>query len=179
MKALYIIPILLVGFSNAYAIPKCNTGDTCNNYIWSTMSNTFICPGLSCKCRTQTYTCEHPCDMIAMCTSKIVIIDGETCGEWISASTGYEKTCYAICDDDYELGTCNVTKGTKYRCAAGYYGSSTNGTTGCTRCPASGEIYGTSTAGSATVALCYLAPGTSLSDSTGTFEYTENCYYTN
>lgn len=134
----------------------------------------------------------EPCTYNRHCTSGLCSCNGEfpTCAgrcmencsggcsnctstQWASSGTGYETRTYATCD----CKTC--TKSTEYRCAAGYYGSSTNGTSGCTRCPSSGGIYGTSAAGSTAITSCYIPSGTSMSDSTGTYTYTDNCYYTN
>ncbi|MDR0726706.1 MAG: hypothetical protein LBF37_01445 [Rickettsiales bacterium] len=56
---------------------------------------------------------------------------------------------------------------TAYRCAAGYYGSSTNGSSGCTLCPSGG----TSAAGSIVITQCYAFPS-SDTDTTGNWEYT-------
>ena len=59
-----------------------------------------------------------------------------------------------------------------WSCKAGYYGSSLNGTTGCTRCPENGN----SNAGTTSVTGCYVTSG---SDATGSCIYTQNCYYSN
>lgn len=115
--------------------------------------------------QTTYYYCESNCIGCASCSSDT---------SWSSAGTGYEKKVTRTCDCD----TCVVTA-TAYRCAAGYYGSSTNGTSGCTRCPSSGGVYGTCAAGSTAITSCYLPSGTSFSDSTGSGTYTGNCYYSN
>lgn len=97
-----------------------------------------------------------------------------TTSAWSAAGTGYEKRTVATCN----CKTCN--KSTEYRCARGYYGSSMNGTTGCSRCPASGGAYGTTaSAGSTAITACYIPSGTSFSDTTGSGTYTGNCYYKN
>ena len=90
---------------------------------------------------------------------------------WTASSIGYQERTYATCN----CNTC--TKTTQYRCAAGYYGSSTNGTSGCTRCPSSGGVYGTSAAGSTAITSCYIPSGTSMTDDVGVYEYTSKCYY--
>lgn len=161
--------ILLVGLSSAYAIPMCNDGDSCRGFAWNTKHATFVCPD-TCKCGTKTHTCVQPCG-VALCMP----LDGT----WTTVSDGYEKKVDKECTNNYELGTCERTESTSYRCAAGYYGRTVNGTTGCTRCPSSGGVYGTSAAGSTAITSCYIPSGTTSSDGTGTFEYTEDCYYTN
>lgn len=90
--------------------------------------------------------------------------------EDITEPKGYAKRTVATCINS------NCEKKLEYRCSAGYYGSSTNGTTGCTACPNGG----TSVAGSNTsITSCYLPTGTKFSDTSGSGEYTENCYYKN
>lgn len=51
--------------------------------------------------------------------------------------------------------------------------------TACEPCPADNSVNGT-TAGSGTtdISKCYIAAGTSVSDTSGTYTYTNDCYYT-
>ena len=119
---------------------------------------------LSPSCTVQYRTCEENCTGCSNCTSDT---------SWSAGNTGYEKKVTRTCN----CNTCNAS--TQYRCAAGYYGSSTNGTSGCTRCPSSGGTYGTSTASSTSITSCYIPSGVSISDSLGAFTFTSNCYYTN
>ena len=103
---------------------------------------------------------------------------------WTALRTGYETRTNRTCSATGTSGTCNST--TQYRCAAGYYGSSTNGTSGCTQCPQWSGVYtnsgkttlarGTSSAGTTAITGCYVAPGTYY-DATGTFKTTSNCAY--
>lgn len=87
-------------------------------------------------------------------------------------NSGYESHTVRTCN----TFNCVCMERTQYRCAAGYYGSSINGTSGCTRCPSSGGVYGTSVADSnIKITDCYMTGG---SDDTGTFTYTSKCYYT-
>ena len=88
---------------------------------------------------------------------------------WTTTATGYEKQTMAT----FENGSCTAAT-TSYRCANGYYGTSTNGTSGCTQCPSPG----TSTAATNTsITQCYISAGKELSDVTGKYAYTQNCYY--
>ncbi len=92
--------------------------------------------------------------------------------DWTAYSTGYEKSIEYTCDN----GTCAAK--TQYRCAVGYWGSTTNGTSGCTRCPSSGGVYGTTKYGGSTKQTsCYLPAGTAFSDSTGSGIYDTDCYW--
>lgn len=120
-------------------------------------------------------------------------IDGEcqkckTCSNctgsntWEAANTGYQRKARKQCACD---GTCNVYY--DYRCAAGYYGTSANGTYGCTQCPEATDIYtdsartilarGTSAVGTTSQAECYLPAGTYY-DASGVFTVTgTSCKY--
>lgn len=71
---------------------------------------------------------------------------------------------------------CTATTKTYTACKPGYYLSSGD----CLRCPSSGGVYGTSadnnTGG---ITSCYIPSGNTGSDTTGSFTYTGNCYYSN
>ena len=92
---------------------------------------------------------------------------------WTAYSTGYQSRVYATCD----CTTCS--KRTQYRCAAGYYGTPSTGTSGCTKCPSSGTSRETCTAGSTSATSCYLPASVSISDAAGKYQFTTNCFYTN
>ena len=99
--------------------------------------------------------------------------DCSTCvsADWAAYSTGYESKVSATCNS--RTGAC--TRKTSYRCAAGYYGSSTNGTSGCAKCPSPG----TTDAGATSITECCIPSGTTGSDTTGTYTYTSQCCYSN
>jgi len=107
------------------------------------------------------HTCE--CKACSNCTS----------GPWTAYSTGYERRLVKTCN----CGTCNSSY--SYRCAAGYYGSTTNGTSGCTRCPAEDNAQGTSSAGSTAKTSCYIPNGTSFSNTSGKGSFAGNSYFCN
>lgn len=174
MKKSILVTVVGIYFCgiDAYAIPSCNAG--CQNYWWSNEEQAFACDTGTCNCRgTQTYPCYAPCDVGDW---------GITCGTpkgCTAYSNGYEKCTEPVCTNDFTSGLCNVSNSVTYRCAAGYYGTTTNGTSGCTRCPSSGGIYGTSPAGSSAITSCYIKSGESGTDASGSYTYTGNCYYTN
>lgn len=98
---------------------------------------------------------------------------------------GYQSQTSAVCN----TLTCMCAKKTEYLCAAGYYGTAsdypqidlTEGIiySGCTKCPNSGTTSGTSDGGDGTtITDCYIPKGSKFSDSTGTWEYGDDCYYT-
>ena len=89
---------------------------------------------------------------------------------WTAYATGYERRTYRYCSTSTKC-----TSSTQYRCAAGYYGRTINGSSGCTRCPNSGS----SVAGSIVITSCYLPSGTTGTDTSGTYTYTADCYYSN
>jgi len=103
---------------------------------------------------------------------------------WSALRTGYESRTYRSCSATGTSGTCNAS--TQYRCAAGYYGTSTNGTSGCNPCPEwkdvyansarTTKVYGTSSAGATAITGCFVVAGTYY-DATGTFKTNGNCQY--
>ncbi len=103
---------------------------------------------------------------------------------WRALRTGYETRTYRSCSATGTSGTCNAS--TQYQCAAGYWGSSSNGTSGCNPCPEwknvfansarTTKVYGTSNAGATAITGCYVKPGTYY-DATGTFKTSGNCQY--
>ncbi len=96
--------------------------------------------------------------------------------DWSSVVTGYEKRIVATCACD--SGRCIKTH--EYRCAAGYYGSSTNGTSGCASCKTdTSNNSATSVAGSTAITSCYIPSGTSMTDDVGTCKFVDDCYYSN
>ncbi|HIS71043.1 MAG TPA: hypothetical protein IAD02_03600 [Candidatus Enterousia intestinigallinarum] len=89
---------------------------------------------------------------------------------WTAYATGYERRTYRYCSTSTKC-----TSSIQYRCAAGYYGRTINGSSGCTCCPNSGS----SVAGSTVITSCYLPSGTTGTDTSGTYTYTADCYYSN
>ena len=85
-----------------------------------------------------------------------------TCGtgSWVHHATGYQRQD----NTTFNSTECRCDPvSTAYRCAANYYGSSTNGSTGCTPCPFSG----TSPAGTTTVGGCTCTAGNNCTGSGG------------
>lgn len=91
-----------------------------------------------------------------------------------SGTDGYDRKAIRTCDCNTG---CKISRYT-YRCAAGYYGTSTDGKTGCTRCPLSaGGTHGTSPAGKIDITSCYIPSGSFL-ELSGSGTYTDDCPYT-
>lgn len=105
---------------------------------------------------------------------------------WAALRQGYESRTNRTCSATGVNGTCNSS--TQYRCAAGYYGTSSNGTSGCNPCPEWSNVYttsarttkarGTSSAGATAVTGCSVPAGTYY-DATGTFKISSPCPYKN
>lgn len=134
---------------------SCSPGYTLTNVAFSQCGLKKIFKACDCVCSN--------------CTSDIA---------YTAAGTGYQKKVNRYCD--CSSGTAKCIETTVYQCAVGYYGRSTNGTSGCTRCPSSGGVYGTTAAaGSTAITSCYIPSGSSFSDGTGSGTYTGNCYYKN
>ena len=135
------------------------------------------CPEGTCTqtsdCGQKGYKCVNGC---CVNNTQIESCTPSNCqpSAWSSFSTGYETRTYRQCD----LTLSNCLSSIEYRCAVGYYGNPTSGSSGCSRCPSSGGTYGTTaSAGSTSITSCYIPSGTSFSDSTGSGRYTGNCYY--
>ncbi|MDR0741492.1 MAG: hypothetical protein LBF28_01840 [Rickettsiales bacterium] len=109
------------------------------------------------SCTFTYYYCNNDCTGCSDCTGD---------ADWSAHSTGYQKKVTRSCN----CNTCSSS--TSYRCAAGYYGSSATGTSGCSPCPTGG----TNNAGATAVTECY-ASTTSGTDATGSWEYDQTCYY--
>lgn len=126
----------------------------------------------------------------------LVNVDGEWWAEDILAGDTNdeicEQYCTCSCPENWETKYNGIERGTKYtcdmgecvidgstwRCATGYYGTPMSDSSGCTRCPATDGIYGTTNGPGATTATqCYIPAGTQFNDNSGSGTYTANCYY--
>lgn len=136
-------------YYNNYGVATCNTCDS----GYDRRAATIMIPG--CSNSVEYYTCVEQCNGCSNCTSDAA---------WSAHTAGYEKKVIRTCN----CNTCQAA--TTYRCAAGYYGTSSNGTSGCTRCPDNGN----SGAGTTSVTGCCISGG---ADTSGNFSFTPNCCY--
>ncbi len=114
-------------------------------------------------CEFEAHYCQQNCVGCPDCTSD---------ASWSAHSAGYEKKVNRTCS----CNTCNST--TVYRCAAGYYGTSSNGSSGCTKCPNyMGGGNAQSSAGTTQINGCYAPAGAGGSDTTGNRAFDTDCYY--
>lgn len=125
-----------------------------------------IIPNNACNSTNTVNWCCKPCNNNT-CTNDTTYST--------SGTDGYEHLAKRTCDDC--INGCKIYS-YDYRCAAGYYGKTINGTTGCQRCPQFNRVYGTSIAGNNDIITkCYMPANTSMWDNTGTYIYTADCYY--
>ena len=139
----------------ASASQRCYNGSsmiTCNRCEsgWESKSNTVTVGG----CSVVQVVCAK-CTGCSNCNDSL----------WSSAAPGHEVRQIRTCN----CNTCSSTP--EFRCAAGYYGSPSNGSSGCTACP-SGS---TSSAGSTSKSDC-CESGDSGSDGTGSWSKPACCY---
>lgn len=124
----------------------------------------------------------------------IPVCDSSNCQStnWTYYTTGYQKRTYRYCATSTEC-----VSEEQYRCSGGYYGTSSNGTTGCTKCPDSPDYIadwisgkwikstekdtGFSYYGNTSISNCYITnsddTGYSFMDDSGVYELTDDCYY--
>lgn len=135
--------------------------------------------GSTCKCYAQSGSCSHCSISTTGCTD---------CNstDWDSTGTdGYEYKINAMCS----VINNKCSKTVLYRCAAGFYGTTTNGTSGCRGCPYADmwddsrlvtRSARNSVAGSSPEeANCFVPGGTSKKfyDVAGTFQLSQDCYF--
>ncbi len=186
----YNIPCSYGGGGNCI----CDAG-SCQEYSWNDSLETFMCGSGKggngkCSCVDAQYnkTIEFPCG----CTSDSDCdgpgwgcINGQcqtcrTCSNcnttsWTNGNTGYQTRTVRTCG--CTTGQC--TSNTEYRCAPGYYGTTSNGSTGCSRCSADSGVYGTTAAGSTARTNCYIETGTTFSDTSGSGRWDGRSYLCN
>lgn len=133
------------------------------------------------ECQSYSATCCEPCNRGPIDPIDPIVCDPTTCNsETITdMGGGCDKVSGSACVNNV------CTFDTTARCQKGYYGTAKlnnlkTSCSGCTACPSSGGIAGTTSGPGATaITECYIPAGTKSSDSTGSFEYTGNCYYKN
>ncbi len=180
-KLLTVVIIAATGIGNVHAVAiNCCGGAPCVSQMGTTFDSSCT-EALVCNCSGSTSMPPNLSGVISTYTNKL-----ET-----------------YCVGNVAYARCGSGP-TTYKCASGYYGTATSSTSGCTKCPSNatcaggnGSTFrcnanyyksgsacepcpngGKSSSGSTDITSCYLSAGTSFSDSTGSGEYSGNCYYT-
>ncbi|MBE6456370.1 MAG: hypothetical protein E7008_00270 [Alphaproteobacteria bacterium] len=130
---------------------------------------------------TTSMTTRNECSCGTQCDSAYCLIMWTP---WSTVKTGYQERTKSACNASTNCACAVVER--EVRCAAGYYGTAsygmladgTYGYSGCSRCPSSGGVYGTSVAGSTAITSCYIPAGDiSWTDNTGTYVCGEDSFY--
>ncbi|MDR2413328.1 MAG: hypothetical protein LBD50_03935 [Rickettsiales bacterium] len=183
MRTIFVCFAVIFCCISAFAkcsTPACQPSETCTGLFFDNDACTFISSAYdTCTCGSKIYytiecATDSHCGSGYTCILNECIISCTGCtnctsdADWSAYGTGYQKKTTKSCS----CNTCNSS--TAYRCAAGYYGTSTNGTSGCEICPTGG----TSVAGdNTTKSKCYASPPNG-SDYSGNWQFMQTCYYT-
>lgn len=155
------------GSSGCVSSIPCSMVASSNGWSGSNVTGTTCC-----LMDTIPYVDGHRCT----CTN--------TCGStWVTVRAGYERqytTKYSNISGSDKCSCVQDTATSTYRCAANYYGSTTNGSTGCSACPCMTDTggtsrCGTSAAGSTSVSGCKMATGYTFNDGTGVYSFMTAC----
>ena len=186
-KRIFIIACILalfVGMSMGYAeVPCPGCQNRCANYG---LSDTECI-----ACNMQCNTCNNCVDYNASDELCCYLCTNTSCGSGCPgtcAGTFWAVTNSSGVQVQYSYAwnaSCACTQGGAtgtYRCAAGYYGTATSSTAGCTRCPSMVDIdgtiiYGTSTAGNnQVVSSCVMSNTyTFPNNGVGNYHFRTNC----
>ncbi len=168
-------------------------GDVSSNVYDTPQGNTYrflSCTTRQCDSDMEAIPNPKQADTCVATGANIAIACGRVTDQWSAATPTYGYKKYEVCD---EMDYCYFAW--QYTCNQGYYGipaftaQSNYNYTKCTRCPAldgttsATQIYGVvpASAGNGyqnySVTNCYIPKDTAISDATGTFTYTENCFY--
>lgn len=196
MNQIFIMVLLLGLASPAFGLPSSIGGGTvgpvvqvnacgCNwddaEYVPEGLETTCI----SCDSNIANINCASGkiCDDNKSGNSYGVIVGSENkltveCGTWVPQQEvgGVIRAGYWSV---IPSATCDTVA--TYRCGAGYYGKPTSETAGCSKCPGfepSGEISAISSEIPRTaITNCYIKANKAMSDTTGTYIYTDGCFY--
>ena len=151
--------------------PSTGTGTICCNEIDAGGLHDVGCFCMGCSGGVPT------CDTTTNNTICMACLYGGSCG---SANANHIITCSNVIDS---CSNCVCNTKTTYRCEAGYWGSPTNASSGCTACPSS---HPNSTAGSnstqstcnVSCTACSASSGATCTRASSTATYNNSCSYT-
>jgi len=148
--------------SKVAMIPFCRTCQTGYNRVPLSNVGVFF-QDINCSPPFEIMTCQSNCTGCTNCNST----------DWANTMNGVQAKVTSTCN----CNTCNSTPA--FRCQTGYYGTPTNATSGCARCPKMGDTYGTTTGpGKTSITDCQFPANITLTDETGTYKFTSPCAYT-
>ena len=106
----------------------------------------------------------------------------------VDNNPGYKSRTTTFCNENTN---CLCVNQVNYGCADGYYGTNPSciigwSCQGCTKCPSLGDVEGKTTillssaspGGGETITDCFIKKDVELEDSTGTYVFESNCFYT-
>lgn len=149
------------------------------------MGQTLYCR----QCETG-YTKQESTTTIRYCTNSVphdicvkVTCTGSPPNRWESANNyGVMRKARYICDTSSGTGKWVTSGEYDYQCAYKYYGTPRDASDRCNLCPSirtvsGSSISGESVAGSTSITQCYIGPNIKLGDTTGEYNFTQDCYY--
>jgi len=93
----------------------------------------------------------------------------------VNGTSTHQARTVATCS--CSSGTAQCTKKTEYRCRANYYGRPSSSGSGCTQCPTETGVATKSNLGDNYDRTdCYIPKNTNITDSYGTYYYTDDCH---
>ena len=120
-------------------------------------------------------------NITTMCQEAIVAYDlchtdaapGNMCptDAWVSAGYGAETS-------NGSFNACGACLTTKFRCTAGFYGVPIAPSGRCIACPTLDNASARSNSGTTSISGCFIPTSETLTDDTGTYKFTTDCYYT-
>jgi len=164
-----IITATIMGIASAHAVVRV----TCLEDLTSTLQidngkkTTMLAAYVSPNCSSDPACACSLCAKSGYCT----------CDDGYYAKVTYgTDNCFSDCDCS---GVCpsnsTCTSATSFTCNKGHFKFGST----CAPCPPTGYGVGATTAstGATSMSECYIPAGTTSSDTTGTFQFTEKCYY--
>lgn len=133
--------------------------DGCRLYGGEDSNNNFYCVDAA----------GYDVDICMMCQCN----NNQSTSSWTTiGSNRASRSVYTKSASGY---VCTSTSSTQYGCATNFYTTATSPSASmtCSACPSSGK----SAIGNTTITGCYIPANTDLTDTSGTYKYTSNCYY--
>lgn len=137
-------------------------------YFVTTITNSYAAKNCCIQDCGLNSSYDSSCTNEEICNCELEITTNNT-SHVITTVTGTRKLG---CNGTIRYAEC-LRSIPRYTCENGYYGTPLNSTSGCNKCPEPG----TSKTPATDLSQCYIPAERTNSDSTGTYIYTNNCYY--